>query len=83
VAKVGPEASAYAVASALRFHLMLGGSRIEEVRFVLYDKATLDLFIEQVSGVFLGEEETSVEQEGARDLDRALDETVRIDTTST
>lgn len=82
VAKVAPEASAYAVASALRLHLMLGGSRIEEVRFVLYDRATLDLFVEQVSGVFLGEEETSVEQEGARDLDRALDETVRLDTST-
>ena len=82
VAKVAPEASAYAVASALRLHLMLGGSRIEEVRFVLYDKTTLDLFIEQVSGVFLGEEETSEEQEGARELDRALDETVRLDTSN-
>jgi serine/threonine-protein kinase len=80
VAKVAPEASAYAAASALRLHLMLGGSHLEEVRFVLYDKLTLDLFIEQVSGVFLGEEETSVEQEGASALTSALDETVRIDT---
>jgi len=79
MAQVSPEASAYAVASALRFHLLLGGSRLEEVRFVLYDKATLDLFIEQVSGVFLGEEETSVEQEGARDRTTALEETVRFD----
>ncbi|MFO0586389.1 MAG: serine/threonine-protein kinase [Polyangiaceae bacterium] len=82
-AKVVPEASAYAVASALRLHLMLGGSRLEEVRFVLYDKLTLDIFIEQVSGVFLGEEDTSVEQEGAREATAAFDETVRLDTSAT
>jgi O-acetyl-ADP-ribose deacetylase (regulator of RNase III) len=79
LAKVAPEASAYAIASALRLHLLLGGSHLEEVRFVLFDKVTQDLFIEQVSGVFLGEEETSVEQEGVRDLHTALDETVRFD----
>ena len=83
VAQVSPEASAYAVASALRLHLLLGGSHLQEVRFVLYDKLTLDLFIEQVSGVFLGEEETSIEQEGATELTTALDETVRLDTTPT
>ena len=78
VAKVAPEASAYAVASALRLHLMLGGSRLEEVRFVLYDKLTLDLFIEQVSGVFLGEEDASAEEDGARDATTAFDETVQL-----
>jgi serine/threonine-protein kinase len=82
MARVVPEASAYAVASALRFHLLLGGSRLEEVRFVLYDKGTFELFVEQVSGVFLGEEDTSEEQEGASDLSAALDETVKIDASS-
>lgn len=79
LAKVVPEASAYAVASALRFHLLLGGSHLQEVRFVLYDKATLDLFVDQVGGVLLGEEETSVAQEGVNELHAALDETVRFD----
>ncbi|MBK8252445.1 MAG: serine/threonine-protein kinase [Polyangiaceae bacterium] len=78
LAKVAPEASAYAVASALRLHLLLGGSRIQEVRFVLYDQMTFDLFVEQVGGVFLGDEETGEEQQIASDLSVALDETVRF-----
>ena len=79
LAKVSPEASAYAVASALKLHLLLGGSRLSEVRFVLYDSVTYDLFVEQVTGVFLGEEETSEEQVGATEMTTALDETVRFD----
>lgn len=78
MAKVAPEASAFAVASALKLHLKLGGSRLSEVRFVLYDKITYDLFVEQVGGVFLGDEETSEEQEVAGELAAALDETVRF-----
>jgi eukaryotic-like serine/threonine-protein kinase len=41
VARVPPEASAYAVGSALREHLLLGGSRLRLVTFVLYDAETL------------------------------------------
>lgn len=79
MAKVSPEASAYAVASALKLHLLLGGSRLEEVRFVLFDSVTYDLFVEQVTGVFLGEEDTSEEQEVATELTTALEATVRFD----
>ena len=79
MAKVSPEASAYAVASALKLHLLLGGSHLQEVRFMLFDQVTFDLFVEQVSGVFLGEEDTSEEQEGATELHSALDETVRFE----
>jgi O-acetyl-ADP-ribose deacetylase (regulator of RNase III) len=78
MARVAPEASAFAVASALRLHLKLGGSRLEALRFVLFDKLTLDLFIEQVGGVFLGDEETSEAQEVAGELAAALDETVQF-----
>jgi serine/threonine protein kinase len=77
-----PEASAYAVASALKLHLLLGGSRLEEVRFVLFDSVTYDLFVEQVTGVFLGEEDTSEEQEVATELTTALEATVRFDMTT-
>jgi eukaryotic-like serine/threonine-protein kinase len=82
MAKVAPEASAFAVASALKLHLTLGGSRLEELRFVLYDRMTYDLFAEQVGGVFLGDEETSEEQEVAGALAVALDETVQFGPTS-
>lgn len=78
MAKVAPEASAFAVASALKLHLKLGGSRLEELRFVLFDRTTYELFVEQVGGVFLGDEETSEEQEVAGDLAKALDETVQF-----
>ncbi len=78
MARVAPEASAYAVASALRLHLMLGGSRLRELRFVLFDRMTHDLFVDQVGGVFLGDEETSEEQEVAGELAAALDETVQF-----
>jgi serine/threonine-protein kinase len=57
VAKVAPESSAYATASALFWHVLLGGTRLREVRFVLYDQRTWDVFVEQLSGVFLGEAE--------------------------
>ncbi len=82
MAKVSPEASAYAVASALKLHLLLGGSRLEEVRFVLFDSTTYELFVEQVTGVFLGEEDTSEEQEVATELTTALEATVRFDMTT-
>ena len=65
VAKVAPESSAYATASALYWHVLLGGSRLREVRFVLYDKATYDIFVEQISGVLLGEADSPVEGVGA------------------
>lgn len=55
LAKVSPEACAFAAASALHWHLLLGGARLREVRFVLYDQATYDCFVEALSGVFLGD----------------------------
>ncbi len=65
VAKVAPESSAYATASALYWHVLLGGSRLREVRFVLYDKRTYDVFVEQISGVLLGDAEGAPEGAGA------------------
>lgn len=78
MARVAAEASAFAVASALKLHLKLGGSRLSELRFVLFDRLTYELFVEQVGGVFLGDEETSEEQEVAGELAVALDETVKF-----
>ncbi|MEZ4297583.1 MAG: serine/threonine-protein kinase [Polyangiaceae bacterium] len=78
LAKVAPEASAYAVASALRMHLLLGGAHLEELRFILFDRLTYELFVDQVGGVFLGGEETSEEQVIANELSAALDETVKL-----
>jgi eukaryotic-like serine/threonine-protein kinase len=55
VARVAPEASACAVGSALHEHLLLGGSRLRLVTFVLYDAETLEIFIDQLSDIFVGE----------------------------
>ncbi len=52
-ARVTIEASAFAQISALKWHLALGGSRIREVRFVLYDERKLDAFREVVESVML------------------------------
>ena len=54
-AKVVPEAAAYAMASALFEHVSLGGTRIRDVRFVLYDQETRDLFIELLDEVLIGD----------------------------
>ena len=56
LAGVSAEASAYAMGSALYWHVLLGGSRLTDVRFVLWDEATLELFVEELDGIFLGEE---------------------------
>lgn len=47
------EASAHAIASALRLHLQLGTVHLDEVRFVFADEPTRDVFAEVVSAVFL------------------------------
>jgi serine/threonine-protein kinase len=77
-ARVSPESSAYAAASALYWHVLLGGSRLKEVRFVLYDQATLDVFIEELSGVILGDAELGGDDALDKAADLALDETVHI-----
>ncbi|HSN98783.1 MAG TPA: serine/threonine-protein kinase, partial [Candidatus Nanopelagicales bacterium] len=43
-AQVAPEASAYAIGAALQEHLVLGGSRLREVTFVLWDREMRELF---------------------------------------
>jgi eukaryotic-like serine/threonine-protein kinase len=82
VARVAPEACAYAVASALHQHVVLGGTRLREVRFVLYDKDTLELFIEELNGVFLGEADF-VEQTARPRSDPALEETLHLESVRT
>ena len=49
------EASAAAMASALGWHLALGGSRLAEVRFVLYDEAKRRVFTDVLEAALLGE----------------------------
>lgn len=56
-AMIAPESSAYASASALYWHVLLGGTKLREVEYVLVDKEKLELFIEQLSGVLAGDAE--------------------------
>jgi serine/threonine-protein kinase len=71
-AQVAREASAYATASALYWHVLLGGSRLREVTFVLFEQETYDLFVEELSNQFLGEgpelEDAYSSPSAARDL---------------
>jgi eukaryotic-like serine/threonine-protein kinase len=77
-AHVSAESCAYAMASTLYWHLILGGSRLREVEFVLYDKAMLDVFVEELDGVILGDADAGDEAlVVARDA--ALDETVTLE----
>jgi serine/threonine-protein kinase len=78
VARVAPEACAYAVASALLQHVLLGGSRLRDVRFVLYDRETHDLFVEQINGVLLGESEIAEQELSIGVADPAYDETLHF-----
>jgi serine/threonine-protein kinase len=82
-AKVAPEACAYAIASAVYWHVLLGGTRLREVECVLYDQETLEIFIEELSGVFMADGEHTEEEpedtappDAPRDV--ALDATVNL-----
>ena len=57
-ALVAIEAAAAAQVGALLWHIALGGSRLSEIRFVLYDEAKLKRFREVLEGVvFAGDDE--------------------------
>jgi serine/threonine-protein kinase len=70
-------ASAYAMASALYWHILLGGSGLRDVEFVLHEKDSLEIFIEELSSVFLGDVE-QVDDAPVSLRDVALDPTVEI-----
>lgn len=55
--RVAIEASVDAMVGALRMHLLLGGSRLEEVRFVFLDETTRRRALEVASSVILGAED--------------------------
>jgi serine/threonine-protein kinase len=76
-ARVTREASAYATASALYWHLLLGGSGLREVEFVLYERDTLEIYIEELSSVFLGDAE-GYEDSPVSLRDMALEPTMDI-----
>ena len=73
-----PEAAAYAMASALFEHVLLGGTRIRDVRFVLYDEETRDLFIELFEDVLLGDLDQVDFGNACGNDDRAVEETVLV-----
>jgi serine/threonine-protein kinase len=79
-AQVARESSAYATASALYWHVLLGGSRLREVEFVLFEKETLEIYIEELSSMFLGEADHGDESAaaGASARDTAFDPTMEI-----
>lgn len=82
-ARVATESCAYAAAASLYWHVLLGGSRLREVRFVLYDRATLDIFIEEMSSVLLGDTEPSdfaapMDDAPATAGDPALEQTLQL-----
>ena len=79
-AKIAPESSAYASASALYWHVLLGGTKLREIEYVLYDKETLDLFIEGLSGVLIGdaEAEAGADEDDAPGGDAALEATLDL-----
>ncbi|MFO0755321.1 MAG: serine/threonine-protein kinase [Byssovorax sp.] len=77
MARVSPESCAYAAASALHWHLHLGGSKLKEVSFVLYDRRTYEVFEDQLSGIFLGDADLP-EDEVERPGDPAFAPTIHL-----
>lgn len=77
-ARVSTESCAYAAASALYWHVLLGGSRLREVVFVLYDTHSLEVFIEELSGVILGDNELQTDDDDADERNPGLDETIHL-----
>jgi serine/threonine-protein kinase len=55
-ARVTLEASALAMAAAVRTHVLLSGSKLERISFVLYDTEKLRVFRDVFESVFLSEE---------------------------
>ncbi len=83
-AHVSPESSAYATASALYWHVLVGGSRLSRIELVLYDRAMLDVFIEELSDVLIGgvDQPSGSDEAAVSERDVALDETIQLDTFS-
>lgn len=80
MARIAPESSAYASASALYWHVLLGGTKLREIEYVLYDRETLDLFIEELSNVLAADAEPAEESDevDAPARDAALEETLDV-----
>lgn len=64
VAGVALEASANAIGNALRVHLELGGTILQELRFVLYDETKLQIFREVILCLLLGSNDNTPEDIG-------------------
>jgi serine/threonine-protein kinase len=77
LSRVSPEASAYATMSALIHHVMLGGSRLREVRFVLYDKEAFEVYVDELHEMLIGD--THEHEDAARVAsDPTVDETALL-----
>lgn len=72
--KITLEASANAIVRALALHLSLGGSRLSEIRFVLYDTPKLRAFREVTEGVLLGGADEAKDEPGLVDESEAADD---------
>ena len=57
--RVGMEACADSMVSTMLLHLLLGGSGIREVRFVLYDAPSYARFLEVAAGLLVGDGEAT------------------------
>jgi serine/threonine-protein kinase len=78
LARVSPESSAYATMSALQHHVMLGGSRLREVRFVLHDRETFEIYVDEFDEMLLGDAHGH-DVEGTRSAaDPTTDETIYL-----
>jgi serine/threonine-protein kinase len=66
------------VGSALYEHVLLGSSRIREVRFVLFDEETRGLFVELLEEMFLGEVDLGDAGEAPTREDPTAEETVLL-----
>jgi serine/threonine-protein kinase len=79
-AQIARESSAYATASALYWHVLLGGSKLREIEFVLFEKETLEIYIEELSTVLLGDlDQDDQDAEAPLDaLDIGLEPTMSI-----
>jgi hypothetical protein len=55
------EASAAAIAAAVRTHVLLAGSKLDRISFVLYDTEKLRVFRDVFESVFLSEDGARVD----------------------
>jgi serine/threonine-protein kinase len=77
-AHVSPESCAYAMTATLYWHVLLGGTQLQEIDIVVYDEAMRTVFVEALEDAILGDVDAADEALEKVARDEALEETMMV-----